>query len=64
MESIYCNGCKKIKDDSRNIKCDEFNDIILRLAPMDDANLKFPIKCLECIDKRHKKCDNNFTENK
>jgi hypothetical protein len=54
METIYCQNCKYLEERKGmfgpSIHCLEFNTH-LRTVPMDENNFKFPIKCLECIEK-------------
>jgi hypothetical protein len=56
--SIYCKDCSelitKINKFGVTSYCKKFNEY-LREVPMDNNIIKYPIKCLECINQENKK---------
>ncbi len=56
--TIYCKECNELGEQRGNPFCLRYS-VILRAVPMDDVAVKFPIKCLECIENENKKENNN-----
>lgn len=52
METIYCKECSELGEQRNNPYCLK-HKAILRAVPMDDAAVKHPIKCLECIEQEN-----------
>jgi hypothetical protein len=61
--TIYCKDCNELEEKKKIIGlsscmyCKKYNTY-LRMVPMDDAIIKYPIKCLECIENQEEKSIN------